>query len=70
MYLIFCCHFSIKVMVGGYDIRSNMSEAFQTMGYCPQHDALWENITLKEHLICYAKIRGIPKDKIDEITNL
>lgn len=56
--------------MGGYNIRSNMSEAFQMVGYCPQHDALWEDITLKEHLVCYAKIRGIPSDQVTEITNL
>lgn len=56
-----------KVTVGGYDVRSSLSEAFQAMGYCPQHDALWETITLREHLECYALIRGIPKDKVNDV---
>lgn len=57
-------------MVGGYDIRSSMSDAFQAMGYCPQHDALWLEMTLKDHLECYAYIRGIPADLVPEITSL
>ncbi|WAR12285.1 ABCA5-like protein, partial [Mya arenaria] len=39
------------VLVSGYDIRSEISEAFQMVGYCPQHDALIEQITLREHLV-------------------
>ncbi|XP_060587751.1 cholesterol transporter ABCA5-like isoform X2 [Ruditapes philippinarum] len=58
-----------KVIVGGYDIRSSMSNAFQAMGYCPQHDALWLEMTLKDHLDCYAIIRGIPEHLIPEVTN-
>lgn len=34
------------------------------LGYCPQHDALWKNITVREHLECYAAIRGVPKQDI------
>jgi len=30
------------------------------MGYCPQFDALLENLTAKEHLNLYAAIKGIP----------
>ncbi|XP_053402183.1 cholesterol transporter ABCA5-like isoform X2 [Mercenaria mercenaria] len=58
-----------KVMVGGYDIRSSMSQAFQAMGYCPQHDALWLEMSLKDHLDCYALTRGIPADLVPEVTN-
>lgn len=34
------------------------------MGYCPQHDAQWKNITVREHLECYAAIRGVPTQEI------
>ena len=51
-------------------MRSSMSKAFEAMGYCPQHDSLWETITLREHLECYALVRGIPKDKVDDVLAL
>ncbi|XP_078615923.1 cholesterol transporter ABCA5-like isoform X2 [Branchiostoma floridae x Branchiostoma japonicum] len=51
-----------RVCVAGHDILSSLSEAFQAMGYCPQTDALWELVTLREHLEIYAAIRGM-KDK-------
>ncbi|XP_052816309.1 cholesterol transporter ABCA5-like isoform X2 [Mya arenaria] len=58
-----------QVLVSGYDIRSEISEAFQMVGYCPQHDALIEQITLREHLVMYARVRGIPSDRNDEIVD-
>lgn len=49
-----------KVQISGLNINSHMNEAFRKMGYCPQHDAQWKNITVREHLECYAAIRGVP----------
>lgn len=49
-----------RVQIGGHNINSSMTEAFKQMGYCPQHDAQWKNITVREHLECYAAIRGVP----------
>ncbi|XP_041352800.1 cholesterol transporter ABCA5-like [Gigantopelta aegis] len=56
-----------KVIVAGHNVHSSMSEAFQALGYCPQHDALWDSITLKEHLECYAAIKGVPKEDIESV---
>lgn len=39
-----------------------MGEARKHIGYCPQFDALLENLTAREHLELYASIKGIPKD--------
>lgn len=46
-----------------------MNSAFQLLGYCPQHDALWKNITVREHLQCYASIRGVPYHDIPRVIN-
>ncbi|XP_041362811.1 ABC transporter A family member 1-like isoform X2 [Gigantopelta aegis] len=58
-----------KIIVAGHNVHSSASEAFQAIGYCPQHDALWPSITLKEHLACYAAIKGIPRGDIDSLVN-
>ena len=53
----------VKIQIAGHDITSSLSEAFHVMGYCPQHDPLYSNITMREHLEAYALIKGIhPKD--------
>ncbi|CAK9809913.1 Cholesterol transporter ABCA5 [Anthophora plagiata] len=59
-----------RVQIGGHNINSNMTEAFRQMGYCPQHDAQWKNITVREHLECYAAIRGVPWGDIGRIVDL
>ncbi|XP_052071542.1 cholesterol transporter ABCA5-like [Mytilus californianus] len=58
-----------KVHVGGHDVRSSMSDAFKVLGYCPQHDALWDLVQLDDHLRAYAAIRGIPKRDIENVIN-
>nr|XP_050848484.1 cholesterol transporter ABCA5-like [Vespula vulgaris]XP_050848485.1 cholesterol transporter ABCA5-like [Vespula vulgaris]XP_050848486.1 cholesterol transporter ABCA5-like [Vespula vulgaris] len=59
-----------RVQIDGYNIHSQMAEAFRQMGYCPQHDAQWKNITVREHLECYAAIRGVPSQEIKKIVDL
>ena len=52
-----------KVRIGRHDITSNISPAFALLGYCPQFDAIWKVVTVREHLRAYAAIRGVdPKD--------
>jgi ATP-binding cassette subfamily A (ABC1) protein 3 len=33
-------------------------EIFQDVGICPQFDALYDNITVKEHLAYFARVKG------------
>ena len=53
-----------RVKIGDEDIISNQSKAFQQLGYCPQFDAVWQRVTVKEHLELYASMRGVPSAKI------
>jgi ATP-binding cassette, subfamily A (ABC1), member 3 len=40
----------------GHDVRKEFSEARKHIGYCPQFDAIFELLTVREHLEFYAKI--------------
>ena len=31
----------------------------QLLGFCPQHDALFPRLTLREHLIFYSRLKGV-----------
>lgn len=33
------------------------------MGVCPQHDILFDNLTVKEHLEMFASFKGMDKEK-------
>ena len=46
--------------IAGLDLASNMSKVRYLIGYCPQFDALLDNLTAREHLELYAAIKGIP----------
>lgn len=42
--------------IAGYDLSKDMNKVRYLEGYCPQFDALLENLTVKEHLDLYAAI--------------
>lgn len=43
--------------VNGYEISRDMAEIRRSLGWCPQHDILFENLTVAEHLYFYAQVR-------------
>ncbi|XP_025412978.1 ABC transporter A family member 1-like isoform X2 [Sipha flava] len=56
-----------KIFIKGHNIRESQDIAYKMIGYCPQHDALWSSLTIREHLNIYATIRGITKNQIQNI---
>lgn len=44
--------------VAGHSIREDMYKVHQVLGYCPQHDILWEDLTIEEHLLFYIRLKG------------
>jgi ATP-binding cassette subfamily A (ABC1) protein 5 len=56
-----------RLMLVGQEVTSALSKAYLEIGYCPQHDALWKELTTREHLRLYAGIRGVPKHAIENL---
>ena len=50
--------------VYGKDILKDMNQIRKSIGVCPQHDVLWLPLTVEEHLVIFAKLRGIPEADI------
>ncbi|CAG2067022.1 unnamed protein product [Timema podura] len=46
-----------------------LHQAHQIIGYCPQFDALIDNLTGRETLQMYCLLRGIPNSEIPQIIN-
>ncbi|CBY10184.1 unnamed protein product [Oikopleura dioica] len=44
--------------VGGYNITTNPWAARASLGLCPQHDILIAELTVQEHLVFFAEIKG------------
>ena len=43
-------------IINGYDIRKDMEKVRENLGMCPQHDVLFDTMTVREHLIFYAEV--------------
>lgn len=50
--------------VFGLDMFENMEEVRQMLGVCPQHNVLFESLTVREHLELYAAFKGLTPDKV------
>jgi ATP-binding cassette subfamily A (ABC1) protein 3 len=57
-----------EAWVDGISIKTNMNQVHQRIGYCPQFDALIEDLTGRETLKIFALLRGVPRSKIQEIS--
>ncbi|ESP00897.1 hypothetical protein LOTGIDRAFT_81234, partial [Lottia gigantea] len=51
------------------DIRTDMDVIRQSLGMCPQHNVLFESLTVEEHLWFYASLKGMKPEEIKEETN-
>uniref|UniRef100_A0A8D0D6S7 ATP binding cassette subfamily A member 3 n=1 Tax=Sander lucioperca TaxID=283035 RepID=A0A8D0D6S7_SANLU len=57
-----------RAYINGYDICQDMAMIRRSLGLCPQHDVLFDNLTVREHLLFYAQLKGFSKEKIpDEV---
>ena len=55
-----------ELSIAGFDVRKDFSEGRKQIGYCPQHNALFDLLSVEEHLWFYAKIKGIPPERRKE----
>ncbi|XP_055951893.1 phospholipid-transporting ATPase ABCA3-like isoform X2 [Argiope bruennichi] len=61
-------------MVNGYDICEEMDSVHSNLGICPQHDVLFDELTVEEHLYFFCKLKGYISDlvpsEIDRIISI
>ncbi|GAB1292625.1 ATP-binding cassette, sub-family A (ABC1), member 16 [Apodemus speciosus] len=50
-----------EAYINGYNISDNIIEIRKDLGFCPQHDLLFDDLTLSEHLFFYCMVKGIPQ---------
>jgi len=60
------------VVINGHNIRTEMGEIRRSLGICPQHNILFDRLTVKEHLLFFIRLKGIGgasiiKYEIDQI---
>lgn len=58
-----------KAYLAGIDIRTNIREVRQKIGYCPQFDALVDFMTGREILSMFAHLRGVPESEVAAVVD-
>lgn len=52
-------------IVNGYNIRTNMKMVRDSLGLCPQHNILFDDLTVGEHLYFFSKLKGMRGPQIE-----
>ncbi|TYZ68281.1 hypothetical protein PybrP1_002937 [[Pythium] brassicae (nom. inval.)] len=55
--------------LGGFDILSQQIEVRRLIGYCPQFDALFELLSVREHLELFARIKGVSSRELRAVVD-
>ena len=55
-----------EAYLNGLDIMKNQDEVRRLLGYCPQHDALLERLTVREHLELFGRIKNVPEASLNK----
>ncbi|GMF36770.1 unnamed protein product [Phytophthora fragariaefolia] len=53
--------------LNGFDILSQQIEVRRQIGYCPQFDALFDLLSVREHLELFGAIKGIPRESLERV---
>ncbi|XP_068276846.1 phospholipid-transporting ATPase ABCA7 [Nyctibius grandis] len=48
----------------GWDIRSDIDSVRKTMGTCPQHNVLFDILTVEEHVWFYGRLKGLSEEQV------
>ncbi|XQJ25932.1 ATP-binding cassette subfamily A, member 1, putative [Leishmania guyanensis] len=55
-----------ECFIEGYSMTRHVAEARREIGYCPQHNILWPDLTCREHLEFYGKIKGLRGAELED----
>ncbi|XP_022703187.1 ATP-binding cassette sub-family A member 3-like isoform X4 [Varroa jacobsoni] len=58
-----------KVYINGLNVQKNTTAARRDIGLCPQHNALFDDLTVREHLVFFARIRGANSQNAEKEAN-
>lgn len=53
-------------IISGYDVRTSTERVRDSMGLCLQHNVLFDNLTVWEHLYFFSKLKGLSGKEVDE----
>lgn len=58
-----------KVLINNVNIKKDPAKARKSIGLCPQHNILYDELTAYEHLIIYGTIKGAKQAELEKEIN-
>lgn len=55
-----------SVLINGHNVSTDMDNARESLGLCPQFDVIWKKLTVRKHLDLYCRLKGITDEKYIE----
>ncbi|CUG06066.1 ABC transporter, putative [Bodo saltans] len=52
-------------LVYGTSVRNDLRKARAEIGFCPQHNILWDQLTCMEHLRYIGRLKGVPSSQLE-----
>ena len=56
-----------EILINGINTQGNFGLIKSQFGYCPQYDAIFDYLSVKENLEFYAKIKGVKAERISDL---
>lgn len=53
-------------IVNGFDIKDNLEGVQSSLGICPQHNVLFESLTVGEHIQFFGRLKGVQDADVDK----
>lgn len=56
-------------IIHGFNIRTDRDKASRLIGFCPQNNILFDELTVSEHIELFSRLKGVKKDYIQDEVN-
>ncbi len=52
-------------VINGKDIRHDINGVRSSLGLCPQHNILFDELTVREHIVFFSRLKGLNNDEVE-----
>lgn len=56
-------------IINGKDIRTDIDAVRSSLGLCPQHNILFDELTVREHIVFYSRLKGLDNEAVEREVN-
>lgn len=53
------------IMIDNYDLKSNPNKVRESLGFCPQHNIIFDDLSVYEHLYFFTTLKGVQGDQVE-----